>query len=113
WKLPMFPVLREDRHLVCVNAWTRLGVLADLAFTFEGTGVRLDWGTHLVWVENEHALDRAAASPKIEARLLSPDDDQAIIDKLSEDVVGPVALFAEPCWLERAGSLRDPRCSMT
>jgi hypothetical protein len=106
WKPPMFPVLAEDRHLVCVNGWTRLGVLADLSFTFEPSGTehaRLDWGMHLVWIDNEHAEDRTVVTPKIEARLLDPTHDRPIVDALSKDRRGPLALFSDPCWLERDG----------
>ena len=125
WKPPMFPVLPEDRHLVCVNGWTRLGVLADLAFTFDASPSarphpRLDWGVHLVWIDNEHAEDRNVATPKIEARLLEPahaPGDGAIIEALSKDSRGPLALFTDPCWLERNASAatlpRDPRCTST
>ena len=109
WKPPMFPVLTENRHLVCVNGWTRLGVLADLSFTFEGKQTRLEWGMHLVWIDNEHAVDRAIAMPKIAARLLEPTTDRAIIDKLSEDTRGPRALFSDPCWIERGSA--SPRCT--
>ena len=119
WKPPMFPVLTEDRHLVCVNGWTRLGVLADLSFTFDPNGrsrPRLDWGTHLVWIDNEHAEDRAVATPKIEARLLEPARDKAIVEALSKDRRGPLALFSDPCWFERdpaAGphAARAERCT--
>ena len=109
WKPPMFPVLAEDRHLVCVNGWTRLGVLADLSFTFDPKGARLDWGMHLLWIDNEHAQDHAIAMPKIAARLLDADKDRVIIAKLSEDRRGPLALFTDPCWLERESS--TARCS--
>jgi len=116
WKPPMFPVLPEDRHLVCVNGWTRLGVLADLAFTFDASKrPRLDWGLHLVWIDNEHAEDRTVATPKIEARLLEPAHDGPIIEALSKDARGPLALFSDPCWLERTASSailpRDGRCT--
>jgi len=122
WKPPMFPVLTENRHLVCVNGWTRLGVLADLSFTFDPNGQkrpRLDWGMHLVWIENEHAEDRSVATPKIEARLLEPARDRAIVDALSKDARGPLALFSDPCWVERDGAAepgsgpraRDERCT--
>ncbi len=109
WKPPMFPVLPEDRHLVCVNGWTRLGVLADLSFDFDPKGLRLDWGIHLLWIDNEHAQDRSIAMPKIAARLLDAESDRVIIAKLSEDRRGPLALFSDPCWIERAGS--SPRCT--
>lgn len=117
WKPPMFPVLTENRRLVCVNGWTRLGVLADLSFSFDSGSprARLDWGIHLVWIDNEHADDRTLTTPRIQARLLEPARDEAIVAKLSEDKRGPVALFSDPCWFERDASSstapRDDRCS--
>ncbi|MBS2016588.1 MAG: CapA family protein [Deltaproteobacteria bacterium] len=132
WKPPMFPVLQENRRLVCVNGWTRLGVLADFTFAFDEksgdgrhadpptagrvmTHAKLDWGMHLLWITNEHAEDRSIAVPKIEARLLDPEKDKAVIAKLQEDERGPVALFSDPCWFERPGAAsdRDPRCTST
>lgn len=112
WKPSMFPVMRTNRRLVCVNGWTRLGVLADLSFSFSDESVRLDWGFHLSWTDNQHAQDRNVAVPKIEARLLDPTADRVIIDKLREDSSGPNALFSDPCWFERAGA-NDARCSAT
>jgi poly-gamma-glutamate synthesis protein (capsule biosynthesis protein) len=110
WKPPMFPVLPEDRHLVCVNGWTRLGVLADLSFDFDPKGLRLDWGMHLLWIDNEHAQDHSIQMPKIAARLLDAEKDRVIIAKLSEDRRGPLALFSEPCWIENSAS-GAPRCT--
>lgn len=107
WKAPMFPVLRENRRLVCVNGWTRLGVLADLAFDL--TSSKLSWGFHLVWNENSHADDRAHDA-KISARLVDPTSDAPLLERLAEDPEGPAALFADPCWRERSG-LENPRCS--
>lgn len=117
WKPPMFPVLRENRRLVCVNGWTRLGVLADLAFDFRGSP-RLDWSFHLVWTENEHAEDKKAPVPKITTRLLDPEKDAAILSRLSDDELGPVDLFDDPCWVERpvftdGDRQRDARCGTT
>lgn len=110
WKPPMFPVLRDNRRLVCVNGWTRLGVLADLSFDFgEGGAMTLDWRTHLVWIENEHADDRNVMVPRIAARLLDPERDKALVAKLAEDRRGPVALFEDPCWAAR-GSNDPGRC---
>jgi poly-gamma-glutamate synthesis protein (capsule biosynthesis protein) len=101
WKPPMFPVLRENRRLVCVNGWTRLGVLADLAFDLaDPARPRLAWGFHLLWTDTEHAEDKAPV-PKISTRLLDPDKDAAIMSHLSDDEVGPVDLFDDPCWVER------------
>ncbi len=112
WTAEMFPVLPENRRLVCVNAWTRLGMIADLSFDFEETGVRMEWGYHLVWNENEHATDRAISVPKIEARLLDPERDRGLVAKLAEDRKGPVPVFEDPCWIESPGSedARAHRC---
>jgi poly-gamma-glutamate synthesis protein (capsule biosynthesis protein) len=116
WKPPMFPVLRENRRLVCVNGWTRLGVLADLAFDFSASP-RLDWSFHLLWTDNSHADDKSAM-PKIETRLLDPDKDAAIMTRLSDDEQGPVGLFDDPCWTEHpvyaeADRGKHDRCSTT
>lgn len=116
WKPPMFPVLRENRRLVCVNGWTRLGVLADLAFDFRGPP-RLDWRFHLLWTDNEHAENNAPV-PKIATRLLDPDEDAAILSRLSDDDMGPLDLFDDPCWAERPihvdGDYElDTRCTTT
>lgn len=116
WKPPMFPVLRENRRLVCVNGWTRLGVLADLAFDFNGP-TRLDWSFHLLWTDNEHAEDKAPV-PKISTRLLDPEKDAAILARLSDDDRGPVGLFDDKCWAERPAYVEgdrrsDERCHLT
>ncbi len=99
WKPPMYPVLRENRRLVCVNGWTRLGVLADLAFDFRDKP-RLDWSFHLLWTDNEHA-DNKAPVPRIATRVLDPTKDAEIVSRLSDDERGPVDLFDDPCWVER------------
>lgn len=117
WKPPMFPVLRENRRLVCVNGWTRLGVLADLAFDFKETP-KLDWSFHLVWTENEHADDRKVRIPRIVTRVLDPAKDAAIVERLTDDEHGPLDLFDDPCWAERpvftdADRGRDARCETT
>ena len=104
WKPTMFPVMRDNRRLVCVNGWTRLGVLADLSFSFGGTPdqrARLDWGFHLVWTDNEHADDKAKTTPAIATRLFDPKTDGALMAKLEEDPLGPTELFDDPCWRER------------
>lgn len=111
WKPPMFPVLRTNRRLVCVNGWTRLGVLADLKFDWaEGGAPKLDWGFHLIWNDNEHADDHTNKSPKITARLVDPKADAEILEELSHDEDGPVALFSDPCWLDH-GKADDARCT--
>lgn len=100
WTPAMPATSRENHRLVCVNGWTRLGVVADLAFSFE-PAPRLDWGYHLVWTENEHAADRTIAVPRITTRPLDPDGDAAIVARLAQDERGPTELFDDPCWVER------------
>jgi poly-gamma-glutamate synthesis protein (capsule biosynthesis protein) len=114
WKMPMYPVLAENRRMVCVNGWTRLGVLADLAFDFRGAP-RLEWGFHLLWTDNEHAETRTP-TPKISTRILDPIADGALMTRLSQDTKGPVALFHDGCWRERpdeGDSLASTRCQTT
>ncbi len=119
WKPAYLPV-RKDRHVISLNAWTRLGVLADLRWTWpDGSpparpgaapGPRspgaptLEWGYHLVWVDNEHALHRSVKMPRIDARLFDPIEDAPILAKLSTDEGGPTGLFRDPCWMESSGT---------
>jgi poly-gamma-glutamate capsule biosynthesis protein CapA/YwtB (metallophosphatase superfamily) len=111
WKPAYLPV-RKDRHVISLNAWTRVGVLADLRWTWPdrtandgaGKGPTLEWGYHLVWVDNEHATHRALKMPRIDARLFDPVEDAPILAKLSTDEGGPTNLFRNPCWMESSGT---------
>lgn len=115
WKTTMFPSMPENRRMVCVNAWTRLGVLADLSFDFRGTP-RLDWGFHLLWTDNDHAETKAAV-PNIATRILDPEGDATLVSTLGRDARGPLSLFDDRCWLERRLGPNDPamppRCGTT
>ena len=107
WKPAYLPV-RKDRHVISLNAWTRLGVLADLRWRWPegskpGDRPTLEWGYHLVWVDNEHAVHRSVAMPRIDARVFDPVADLAILAKLSTDQGGPTMLFRDPCWMESTG----------
>jgi poly-gamma-glutamate capsule biosynthesis protein CapA/YwtB (metallophosphatase superfamily) len=111
WKPAYLPVRKNNRHYISLNAWTRLGVIADLRFRWPasspaGHGERgaLEWGYHLVWTDNEHAIKRSLAMPHIDARPLDPVADSAIESKLETDHEGPLALFRDPCWMESSGS---------
>jgi poly-gamma-glutamate synthesis protein (capsule biosynthesis protein) len=109
WKPAYLPV-RKSRRVISLNAWTRLGVLADLRWRWPakaGPGVRpsLEWGYHLVWDDNEHATNRALKMPRIDARLLDPVADALILTKLHMDEGGPLALLDDPCWMEATGKL--------
>ncbi len=103
WQMPDFPESRQ--RLVSRNAWTRLGMLADLEWTWPAGEERpaLTWGFHLVWTENDHALDRGDPMPRIAVRPLDPTADRALIDRLSSDEQGPKGLLSDGCWLEASG----------
>jgi poly-gamma-glutamate synthesis protein (capsule biosynthesis protein) len=106
WKQPLPPESRQ--RLISLNAWTRLGVLADLEWTWSAgapAGTRAEgrgfsWGYHLVWTENEHADNRNEALPRIEARPVDPTADKALLDRLATDEQGPKRLLVDDCWLE-------------
>jgi poly-gamma-glutamate synthesis protein (capsule biosynthesis protein) len=104
YRPPLPPV--SPGHYVSLNAWTRLGVLADLEWTWPtGGGPRehpkLAYGYHLLWTDNEHAADRDETMPRITVRPIDPLADHVLIDRLSTDPAGPVRLFEDPCWIER------------
>jgi poly-gamma-glutamate synthesis protein (capsule biosynthesis protein) len=109
WKPAYLPV-RKNRHAVSLNAWTRLGVIADLRWHWDrgskpGDRGVLEWGYHLVWVDNEHAFHHDMKMPRIDARIFDPIADHLIRDKLATDTGGPLALFEDPCWMESTGKL--------
>ena len=107
WKPTYLPV-RKNRHSISLNAWTRLGVIADLRWRWDhaskpGDRGALEWGYHLIWVDNEHAFHHDLKMPRIDARIFDPVADHAIQAKLSTDSGGPLALFDDPCWMESTG----------
>ncbi|MEO6418678.1 MAG: CapA family protein [Polyangiaceae bacterium] len=104
WK-PTFPATQKNRHLVYMNAWTRLGVIADLSWSWatpDRVRGELTWGYHLVWTDNAHAYDRADPMPAIATRVFDAETDLAIVKRLAADRRGPTALFESPCWLEKS-----------
>lgn len=105
WTARLPATHHEDRRLVCVNGWTRLGMVADLTFRFDD-GLVVEHGYHLVWTDNEHARARDVAVPRIESRLLDPEGDRDVVTRLARDPLGPVAVFRDPCWAE--GPSADP-----
>ncbi len=111
YELPNFPV--SPKHLIAQNAWTRLGVLADLSWSWPAGAPSherpsFSYGYHLTWTDNDHAQNRAEPMPHISTRPLDPVADHALIQRLSSDPRGPVRLFTDPCWLETSGA----RCVM-
>jgi poly-gamma-glutamate synthesis protein (capsule biosynthesis protein) len=111
WATSSFPV--SPKHLVAKNAWTRLGVLADLRWSWPAHAAPADrpsftYGYHLTWTDNDHVRHWGNPMPHISTRPLDPQADRALIERLSSDELGPVRLFTDPCWVERSGA----RCVM-
>jgi poly-gamma-glutamate synthesis protein (capsule biosynthesis protein) len=112
YELPNSP--ESEKHLISLNAWTRLGVLADLSWSWPATAAAHDhpaftYGYHLTWTDNDHAQHRNDPMPHISTRPLDPTKDKRLIDRLSTDTRGPIRLFTDPCWLEGGGA----RCVMS
>jgi hypothetical protein len=106
---PALPTVSPE-HYVSLDGWTRLGVVADLEWSWpSGDHERpsLAYGYHLVWTENEHATNRAEPMPRISVRILDPSADEPLVERLSTDAGGPLRLFRDACWLER-GATRCP-----
>jgi 2',3'-cyclic-nucleotide 2'-phosphodiesterase (5'-nucleotidase family) len=100
---PAYPAAQKDRHIVYLNGWTRVGMLADLDVRFDAPNRQkiAAFGYHLVFVESDHVLDKSNPHPRIVARPLDPESDRTIVDKLSRDAAGPRAIFEDACWIER------------
>lgn len=97
-----YPATQRDRHIVYLNGWTRLGMIADLSFQLDAPKQKLaGWGYHLVFVDSEHVLDKSNPHPRIAARPLDPTGDRTVIDKLARDAAGPRAVFEDRCWIEK------------
>jgi len=106
WKAPN-PVVLPNRKQVSANAWTRLGVVADLAFAFEGAKTITHFGYHLVW-NDRPKLERRGDDP-IVARLLTHAD-RELIERFARDKEGPNALFVSPCWRDSPGEAPSAAC---
>jgi poly-gamma-glutamate synthesis protein (capsule biosynthesis protein) len=105
---PSYPPVSPE-HLVSLNGWTRLGVIADFEWAWPvgaepGAHPSLAYGFHLTWTDNEHATNRATAMPRIVVRPLDPAQDLALIARLRTDRDGPTDLFDDACWMDRHGS---------
>ncbi len=120
WVPYMPPHFKGNRRYVARNGWTRLGVVADFSFTSKRSAAanppgaskkrfaientsELTWGYHLIWIENDHPERPFDPYPAISTRLLDPVGDRKIIERLSSDKEGPLALFDDPCWIEGKG----------
>lgn len=104
---PAMAATRENRRIVYLNAWTRLGMLADLRIEL-GDAPKVAYGQRLIWIDNAHAEDRSNPHPRIATRLLDRAADEAILAKLSRDVRGPTAVLEDSCNLQ--GIDGEPSC---
>ncbi len=102
WRPPR-PVVLPDRMQVSANSWTRIGLIADLAFSFPAGAAHptLRYGYHVVW-NDKPKLERRGTDD-IVARLVSPEADTELVARFALDREGPNALFHSPCWLRDAG----------
>ena len=104
WRPPN-PVVLPDRLQVSANAWTRVGMIAELSITAPtGAGTaarpRVRYGYHLVWDDKPRLEKRG--QDEIVARLLSPDADAELMARFARDGEGPNAVFRSPCWIRDA-----------
>lgn len=104
WRPPN-PIVLPDRLQVSANAWTRVGMIAELAITAPPAGgpgarPRVRYGYHLVW--NDKPKLEKRGPEEIVARLLSPDADAELLARFARDGEGPNAVFRSPCWLRDA-----------
>ncbi len=102
---PAYPAAQQDRRIVYLNGWTRIGMIADLDFRLGHAHQKVvAWGHHITWLDSDHVLDKSNPHPRMEARTLDAVEDHAVIDKLARDVLGPRAIFEDACWIERRGA---------
>ncbi|MBL9112337.1 MAG: CapA family protein [Myxococcales bacterium] len=95
WRAPK-PVVVSDRRQVSANAWTRVGLVADLAFTFtEGKPKVSGFGYHVIW--NERKPTEIKGKSTIVARVLGRDD-RDLLARFAADPDGPNAIFGSACW---------------
>lgn len=104
WRPPN-PVVLPDRLQVSANAWTRVGMIAELSVTSPpgegpGTRPRVRYGYHLVW-DDKPKLEKRGQED-IVARLLSPEGDAELMARFARDGEGPNAVFKSPCWIRDA-----------
>lgn len=106
WRAPS-PVVLPNRKQVSANAWTRLGVIADVAFTFDEGKPRASFGYHLVW--NERPKHDRHGGDVVTARLVTRADTD-LVERFGRDKDGPNALFTSPCWRDDPSAAPATAC---
>jgi poly-gamma-glutamate capsule biosynthesis protein CapA/YwtB (metallophosphatase superfamily) len=107
WEPSTWPARQADRHTVYLNAWTRLGMLADLDVAL-GDEPSVHWGYHLVWTENDHYKDKHDPHPRIETHVLDDERHADIIERLKSDKTGPIKVLNDVCKIQSIDGI--PTC---
>jgi len=102
WKAPR-PVVLPNRKQVSANAWTRVGLVADLAFSWPTAGKppTVAFGYHVVW--NDKPKLEKRGSEDLVVRLLTRND-RELLERFALDRDGPNGIFASRCWREGVGA---------
>lgn len=108
WKAPK-PVVLPNRKQVSANAWTRVGLVADLAFAWPVAGkpAVVSFGYHVVWNDKPKLEKRGKEA--LLARLLTRSD-RELLDGFTKDPEGPNALFASRCWRDDVSTAPSNAC---
>lgn len=107
WK-PPHPVVVSDRKQVSANAWTRIGMIAELEVTYPEGAARpsLRYGYHVVWNDKPKLEKRGEAD--ISARTIARKTDAELLARFALDKDGPHAVLASPCWIEEGKLCEGP-----
>jgi hypothetical protein len=107
WK-PPHPVVVSDRKQVSANAWTRIGMIAELEIAYPEGAARpsLRYGYHVVWNDKPKLEKRGEAD--ILARTISRKADAELLARFALDKEGPHAVLASPCWIEEGKLCEGP-----
>lgn len=107
WK-PPHPVVVSDRKQVSANAWTRIGMIAELEVSYPDGAARpsLRYGYHVVWNDKPKLEKRGEAD--ILARTISRKSDAELLARFALDKEGPHAVLASPCWIEEGKLCAGP-----
>ncbi len=105
------PVFLPNRKEVSTNAWTRLGLIADLGFSWPDPAGRpvVTFGYHVVFDERPK-LEKQGPEELL-ARLVTRDD-HALVDSFAKDQAGPNTIFRSGCWRrDSATAPTDATCA--
>lgn len=108
WEPWSWPARQTDRRIVYLNAWTRLGMVADLELSIGRGASPARFGYHLVWTENDHYKDKRDPHPRIETHVLDDVAHARVIERLKADKTGPIAVLTDACRIQTIDG--EPSC---